>query len=64
MDSNFLFYISFVLSDLKKKIKNGPIAGRHVSVEPANSTKTLPDSPFAEEVGFMIFVDPTPLKIP
>ena len=38
-----------------------------MSVEPANSTKTLPNSLLAEEeeeVGFMIFVGPTPLKTP
>ena len=63
--SNFfvLFFIFFVR--FNKKIKNGPIADWHVSVESANSTKTLPDSLLAEEeegMSFIIFVGPTSLK--
>ena len=44
----FLFFLCLIFFFLKKFI-NKPIAGRHVSVKPANSTKTQAKSPFAEE---------------
>ena len=56
--------VFFFLSDLKKK---NPIADRHVSVGPVNSSKSPPNLPLAEEeeddVGFNFLWGPQPLKL-
>ena len=61
----FFIFFYFFLSDFffKKKIKNKPFADRHVSVGPANSTRTKADSPLVEEkeeLNFNNNMGPTP----
>lgn len=56
----FFFLVRFK----KKKIKNGSIADRHLSVGSVNNTKTPPNSLLVEEVSFSFFVGSTPFKTP
>ena len=52
----FLLLFFFVWFIRKFKIKNEPIAYRHVSVESANSIRTQTKSPLTEEEEKLVFI--------